>query len=105
VHEAHGAFYMTPVFKEDAFKTGQSLVISSEAAQIIAPALVNAKPDRHFAYQLLAATGICVVPLSSGFNSDRRGFRFTLLESDDTQFEQTIRMIAKTLRSYLDSQG
>ncbi len=43
--------------------------------------------DKRFVYYLLAATGICVVPLT-GFNCDLKGFRVTLLESDDAKFEQ-----------------
>lgn len=38
--------------------------------------------DKRFAYYLLAAKGICIVPLS-GFYSSLKGFRITLLEYDD----------------------
>ena len=94
---------MTPVFREGVFKEGQYLSISEEARAIIEPPLVGAKPDQRFAYELLALTGICIVPLSSGFNSDRQGFRFTLLESDEARFDATIRTIADTLKIYLAS--
>lgn len=103
VHEAHGAFYMTPIFKKNVLKGTESLPMSPEARKIIEPHLVNAKPDQRFAYQLLASTGVCVVPLSSGFNSDRMGFRFTLLEQDDARFETIIRTIAEAVRTYIDS--
>ncbi|HUQ30336.1 MAG TPA: pyridoxal phosphate-dependent aminotransferase [Candidatus Paceibacterota bacterium] len=101
VHEARGAFYMTPVFAEGVLKGTEELPMSAEAKKIIEPYLVNAKPDQRFAYQLLASTGICVVPLSAGFNSDHLGFRFTLLEPDDTKFVSIIQTIADSIRTYL----
>ena len=72
VNKPHGAFYMTVVF----------------AAPI---------DDRKFVYDLLDKTGICVVPLSSGFNSRHPGFRFTLLEPDDAVFTRTITTISNEL--------
>ena len=52
---------------------------------------------------LLASTGICVVPLSTGFNSDLQGFRFTLLEADEGKFETLLFDLAAALRTYLAS--
>ncbi len=103
IHEAKGAFYMTAVFKEGALTANQTLPLSPEAQAIIDPALVNAKLDQRFAYYLLAATGMCVVPLSSGFNADRYGFRFTLLENDDTAFERNVQVIKEGVQKYLAS--
>jgi aspartate/methionine/tyrosine aminotransferase len=103
VHPAQGAFYMTPVFREGALKNTQKLDVSSEAFGIIEPALATATLDQRFVYYLLAATGICVVPLSSGFNSTYNGFRFTLLETDEQKFDDTMVRIAKAIRTYLDS--
>lgn len=103
VHPPRGAFYMTPVFREGVLKEGHHLPLSAEARAVLLPYMVNSALDQKFCYQLLAATGICVVPLSSGFNSDRSGFRFTLLEADDARFEKTISTIAETIRTYLDS--
>lgn len=100
---AHGAFYMTAVFAENALREEQSLPLSAEAAEVIEPYLADATLDQRFVYQLLASTGICVVPLSVGFNSDRYGFRFTLLESDDATFEKTVRAIGDAVRTYLAS--
>ncbi len=105
VHEAHGAFYMTPIFKEGVLNDTETLPMSSAAREIIEPHLVHAHSDQRFAYQLLAATGVCVVPLSSGFNSDRMGFRFTLLEQDDARFEHIIRTIRDSVRAYIDSRS
>jgi aspartate/methionine/tyrosine aminotransferase len=42
---------------------------------------------------LLAATGICTVPLTTGFNGKGHGFRMTLLESDDAVFTSTLEAI------------
>lgn len=103
IHAAKGAFYMTPVFKAGALKEGQSLSLSSEARAVIAPKLEGATLDQRFAYELLAATGICIVPLSSGFNATRYGFRFTLLEPDEAKFVDTLTIIARFVRTYLDS--
>ena len=69
IHPAQGAFYMTLVFRERSLKSSQSLPISPEALAIISPHLADATLDQRFVYYLLASTGICVVPLSSGFNS------------------------------------
>lgn len=103
VHEARGAFYMTPVFREGVLTGEQHLNLSPELSEALLPYMVKAKPDQKFCYELLALTGICVVPLSSGFNSDRMGFRFTLLELDDAKFEQMVRTVADSVRAYLDS--
>lgn len=100
---ARGAFYMTPVFKEGALTAAQTLPVSPEAFSIIEPYLKDASFDQRFAYYLLASTGICVVPLSTGFNSDRQGFRFTLLESDGAIFTRTLETIRDSIRQYLTS--
>ena len=50
----------------------------------------------------LAATGICVVPLSS-FATDLQGFRITLLEKDEDDFVEIFQTIAASIRRYIDS--
>jgi aspartate/methionine/tyrosine aminotransferase len=60
----------------------------------------NVALDKRFVYYLLAATGICVVPLT-GFNCDLQGFRVTLLESDDAKFEWTFRTLREKIIEYL----
>ncbi len=99
IHPARGAFYMTAVFKDGALNDTQSLPLSPEAQAVIAPELVDASPDQRFAYHLLAATGICVVPLSTGFNSDLQGFRFTLLEPDDAKFDAFLAKLAASVET------
>jgi aspartate/methionine/tyrosine aminotransferase len=72
IHKARGAFYRTVVFQ-------------------------SAVDDKKFVYDLLEKTGVCVVPLSSGFNSRLSGFRFTLLEPDFEKFKQTIATLKAAL--------
>jgi alanine-synthesizing transaminase len=102
IHPARGAFYMTAVFRHGALSRTQSLTASDRASAIIAPHLGEAL-DQRFVLHLLAATGICVVPLSTGFNSDLQGFRFTLLESDGAKFETLLSDLAAALVDYLKS--
>lgn len=103
IHKPHGAFYMTAVFKKGTLKKNQSLPIKKELKKYIEACLVNASPDKRFVYHLLAATGVCVVPLSSGFNSALHGFRFLLLEPNDAKFKRTIETIARGITDYLVS--
>jgi len=103
ITEAKGAFYMTLVFKKGALTDSQSLPLTADAKAVIEPHLAGANPDQRFAYYLLAAAGICVVPLSSGFNSDRYGFRFTLLEPDEASFEKTLAVIKQNIEAYIAS--
>lgn len=103
IHPARGAFYMTAVFRQGALDGRQSLKASAHAEAIIAPHLGEAL-DQRFVLHLLAATGICVVPLSTGFNSELHGFRFTLLEPNEVKFEALLADLAAALRSYLRSE-
>ena len=103
LHEAQGAFYMSALFEEGKLTQSQELPVSTEAETIITPRLQNASLDQRFVYFLLASTGICVVPLSTGFNSTHQGFRFTLLESDDQKFEKILSTLKSSIESYLAS--
>ena len=104
VNKAYGAFYMTIIFNESALHKGQSMKpANSAAAEIIRPLVQSADHDKRFVYYLLASRGICVVPLSSGFNSDYHGFRITLLEPDMEAFEKTMTSIAEAVTEYLES--
>lgn len=102
IHPARGAFYMTAVFRNGALTPGQSLPMAPQVEAIIAPHLGEAL-DARFVYHLLGNTGICVVPLSTGFNSDLEGFRFTLLEPDDAKFEAILQDLRTALVAYLAS--
>ncbi|HPN64569.1 MAG TPA: pyridoxal phosphate-dependent aminotransferase [Candidatus Goldiibacteriota bacterium] len=104
VNLTKGAFYMTVVFKDGVLKDGQFLKpLNEKAAEIIKPLLKTELLDKQFAYHLLASRGICVVPLSSGFNSDLYGFRITLLETDMNKFKLIINTIADAIKEYIFS--
>ena len=62
----------------------------------------NAEHDKRFAYNLLGATGICLVPLTSFF-TNLLGFRITLLEKDVEKFEKNIKTIAQKIVEYVES--
>ena len=94
---------MSALFQEGKLTQTQELPISTEAEAIISPYLEKASPDQRLVYFLLAATGICVVPLSTGFNSSHQGFRFTLLESDHEKFEKILSNLKTAIESYLAS--
>ena len=98
-----GAFYAAPVFSDGVLTRRQSLPIADDAVRAFIEARVaNVAADKRFVYYLLAATGICVVPLS-GMNSDRDGFRVTLLEPDDARFAHLCTTLAENIRAYLAS--
>ena len=101
IHKPQGAFYMTCVFRKGTLKSSQSLPVRGDLKKFIDLCLTNASLDKRFVYYLLASTGICVVPLSTGFNSSLHGFRFLLLEPNDTHFKKTIDTIAKAITTYL----
>jgi alanine-synthesizing transaminase len=104
VHKAYGAFYMTVLFEEGVLHKGQYLLPANAAAgEIIRPLVASSGLDKCFVYHLLASRGICLVPLSSGFNSDLQGFRITLLEPDTERFRNTMSAIAQAVREYLGS--
>jgi alanine-synthesizing transaminase len=103
IHPARGAFYMTLVFEEGVLKDGMTLPAAAEPFAIIEPALANASLDQRFVYYLLAATGICTVPLSTGFNATWQGLRFTLLEEDEAAYRKTVDTLAESIRAYLAS--
>ena len=103
VNRTNGAFYMTVMFREHALTPAQKLTISNSAAQAKVEQIVKGVAlDKRFVYYLLAATGICVVPLT-GFNCDLRGFRATLLESDEAKFEWIFKTLKEKIVEYLKS--
>ncbi len=104
VHKTQGAFYFTAVFKEGVLNDEQKLPVdNTKAFEIIEPLLRGASLDKRFCYYLLASKGICVVPLSSGFNSTHNGFRMTLLEEDEGVFDKIVGDIVESIREYLAS--
>jgi aspartate/methionine/tyrosine aminotransferase len=104
-NRTNGAFYNSVIFKEGALKAHQTLEIKNKDALQVLRGWKEAKPvelDRRFVYYLLASTGICVVPISS-FCSDLNGFRVTLLEENEEEFDYIFKTLATSINSYLSS--
>lgn len=97
VVEPKGAFYLVATFTPEFMRRSVNKPAANPAAQKLLDAELADIPeesfDKRFCHQLLAATGICTVPLSTGFNSSVQGFRMTLLESDDAVFTATLEAI------------
>jgi aspartate/methionine/tyrosine aminotransferase len=98
-----GAFYLSVAFTDEFVGKRFKLKAKNWKAQRLLDSelrYIKRKDfDKRFCYQMLAATGICLVPLSTGFNSYVSGFRMTLLESDEELFEQTLKTIVETVES------
>lgn len=100
-----GAFYNTIVFKDNIINDKQTLKISNPEVQKAVEDWVSQPdvlPDKRFVYYLLAAKGICVVPISS-FCSDLRGFRVTILEDDEQVLKETFSVISEAIKEYTNS--
>ncbi len=103
VVEPKGGFFLTVLFEEGILTNKMFLEITnSEAKNYIEPLLENSANDRRFVLNLLASTGICVVPLSS-FCCNKDGFRVTLLEENTEKFRWIFETIQKSIQSYLVS--
>ena len=105
VNRTNGAFYMSVAFEEGLLNWKQSLPVENREARSLVEELTadpDMQPDKRFVYYLLAATGICVVPLTS-FNTDLQGFRMTLLEPDETEFRSIIDKLVKNIQLYVES--
>lgn len=100
-----GAFYNTIVFKEGIINDNQTLQIDNDDVRATVESWVNLPdvlPDKRFVYYLLAAKGICVVPISS-FCSNLLGFRVTLLEDDEAKLKKTFVGISDAIDEYIHS--
>ena len=64
-----------------------------------APEHLSKNTDFQFAYELMGAEGVCVVPLT-GFGSDVNGFRMTLLQENDEIFTETLNKIGRAINHY-----
>jgi aspartate/methionine/tyrosine aminotransferase len=105
VNRANGAFYMSVVIKTEMLNHRQTLPIENTEVRNLVERLVGqpgVSLDKRFVYYLLAATGICVVPLSS-FCTRELGFRITLLERDEKEFTRIFHTIAESISAYLNS--
>lgn len=103
-NKTNGAFYNTIVFKEGALSNNQFLKIEDDETRALAESWVEGieKADSRFVYYLLAAKGVCVVPLSS-FQSDLLGFRITLLEEEPDVLQYTFAQIADAIDEFCNS--
>ncbi|HWQ59655.1 MAG TPA: pyridoxal phosphate-dependent aminotransferase [Candidatus Fimivivens sp.] len=97
------SFYYSVVFEDGVLGDSQSLPISEPSIRdFIGREVEGVAPDKRFVLYLMAATGVCVVPLS-GFNTDLTGFRMTLLEPDESKFRTRIEILAGAIREYVSS--
>jgi len=97
-----GAFYNTIIFEKGVLKKGQYLKCENVEAENLVTEWVeqDMSLDKRFVYYLLAAKGICVVPVSS-FCSDLLGFRVTLLEENEDRLRYIFNAIKDGIREYL----
>ena len=105
VNRTNGAFYMAVAFKDGLLNDRQSLPIANQEVKELVDGLINqpgVSPDKRFVYQILATTGICVVPLSS-FSTPLQGFRVTLLEKDENECRRVYSALAEKIGEYLNS--
>lgn len=107
VVEPKGAFYLTINFQEGFLNTDRLLTgANPEAQALLNDALKSSSPqdlDKNFCFMLLASTGLCTVPLTTGFNSHKPGLRMTLLESDEQTFRDNLTLLVKALSHYASS--
>jgi alanine-synthesizing transaminase len=103
-NETFGAFYNTIIFSDGTLKKHQSMVIEDQKIKGLVEKWVSddIPLDKRFVYYLLAAKGICVVPISS-FCSELQGFRVTLLEEDEDILTKTFTSIRDGIVEYLHS--
>ncbi len=105
VNRTNGAFYMAVAFKDGVLNAKQSLPIENADVRALVESLVNqpgVSLDKRFVYYILAATGICTVPLSS-CATPLQGFRVTLLERDPKETERIYKTLASKIKEYLAS--
>lgn len=105
VNRTNGAFYMAVAFKDGLLNNRQTIPIANQEVRELVEGLINqpgVSPDKRFVYQILATTGICIVPLSS-FSTPLQGFRVTLLEKDENECRRIYRTLADKIGEYLNS--
>lgn len=92
-----GVFYLSATFDTAGFPASRKLPSQTKEVRLYLDELEasNAlRRDKQFAYELMGAEGVCIVPLS-GFSSPHDGFRMTLLEEDPARFEDICRRIRR----------
>lgn len=105
-NETFGAFYNTIIFKEGVLKSDQKLHIDDPGIEAVVNQWLANEPnmalDKRFVYYLLAAKGVCVVPISS-FCSELQGFRVTLLEENEELLKETFTLIKEAVLEYTEA--
>ncbi len=101
VNPPSGAFYFSVVF-DRPLDDSMHLEIDNPRAQGLVRQLCppGTPADKRFVYELLAAHGICVVPLT-GFVCDLPGFRATTLEHNRETFIRTFQTVARATQEFL----
>ena len=101
VNKPKGVFYLVVELLDLPINTLESV---NKAVRLYLDDLENesTSADFQFAYELMGAEGVCVVPLT-GFGSTVNGFRMTLLQEDDTVFTNTLEKIGSVIKSYYSS--
>ncbi len=96
-----GAFYLSIVFDMDHVDEDKSVLSNNAQLDDYMNGIIDEKArfDARFCYRLLAASWICVVPLS-GFNSTHQGFRITLLEESRQKFRDNLEKIRDFIIKY-----
>ncbi len=105
VNCTNGAFYMSVAFEDGILNSTQTLPIKNDSVRKHVEDLVSKDdvlPDKRFVYYLLGSTGVCVVPLSS-FATEMLGFRVTLLEKNEDRFRKIFKVLADSIRRYVNS--
>ncbi len=102
VNKPKGVFYLVVELKDLPRKTLDSV---NKQVRLFLDELEKS-PENHskysdfqFAYELMGAEGVCVVPLT-GFSSNVTGFRMTLLQEDDAIFSKTLEKIGRAIKQY-----
>ena len=104
-NKTKAAFYSTIIFKADSLNNQQTLKIENEEHRDLVEQWVKGPGvslDQRFVYYLLAAKGVCVVPVSS-FCSDLLGFRITLLEEDEEKLRTILNLVKEGILEYCAS--
>lgn len=100
VVQPKGAFYLSVTLEKSLLESLNIPAANEKANKLLSAELAamdSSETDKKFCYQLLAATGICTVPLTTGFNSHIPGFRMTLLERDETKFSEILNQLKMIL--------
>ena len=101
VTQPQGAFYFTVIFISGVLNNEQTLEIKdNKVKSFVVEKVKGVAADKRFVYYLLAAYGICVVPLT-GFCCEREGFRVTLLETDDVKRKNTWSTLRRAIGEYI----